>query len=71
MSSMLTLGIGLLLLLAACWHYAWRTHDIRPLILFWSRRLCLSRGESYCQRLAIMMLLTGMLMRYMTPAMPG
>lgn len=55
---------GLGMVLFAYFQYARRTRDFRAVVRFWERRLVLSRGEHAWQRAGIVMLLLGIVVRY-------
>lgn len=62
----LLLIVGLGTILIAYGMYVRRTQDIRGVMMFWSRRLALSRTEFRLQRAGVVILLLGIVLRYLT-----
>ncbi|MBZ9559272.1 MULTISPECIES: hypothetical protein [unclassified Modicisalibacter] len=62
-NGLLVAGFGLLMLANLC--YVRRTQDLHGVLLFWRRRLGLNRGEFHCQRIGIVLILPGVVLRYL------
>lgn len=62
-NGLLAAGFGLLMI--ANMRYVRRTQDLYSVLLFWRRRLALSRGEFHCQRIGIVLILLGVVLRYL------
>jgi len=61
----LCLIAGLGLMLFVCARYARRTQELRSVVLFWERRLVLTRQETHLQRAGVLLLSLGVALRYL------
>lgn len=61
----LLLMLGLLIVLIAYGRYIYRTRDARGVLMFWARRLALSPLEFRLQRGGIVLMLLGVVLRYL------
>lgn len=61
----LLLLAGLVIVLVAYGRYIRRTQDVRGVLMFWTRRLALSPLEFRLQRGGIVLMLLGVVLRYL------
>ena len=60
---LLVLGLGVTLI--AYGMYIHRTQDVRSVVIFWASKLALSRREFRLQRVGIVLMLLGVVLRYL------
>ncbi|QEA40868.1 hypothetical protein FGL86_08105 [Pistricoccus aurantiacus] len=61
----LLLLLGFAIVLIAYGRYVRRTQDVRGVLMFWARRLSLSASEFRLQRSGIVLMLLGVVLRYL------